>query len=289
MVLFCAGCLSDSARIVPNDYWQSLKPKPPHASPDVVEVQYIFIEREIGDPDVNELAWLTSDEQAIPLEMKARLNSNGLRIASLGDRLTPQLQGLLRRSNPTGKGRLQHGRSGEPVKIQMTPILSDFRFTSVFDDRPQDERFANGQGYLVVVPSISEDTAVRLTVSPEIEHGARTTRYTPAVEHGGWKVTTERERFELRALSVGLEVDSGGFVLVGARTDRPGTLGHSFFIRPGVDGRPAQALLLIRVLRPSREDLFAAGYDADDFVLSPLLRFGRTGRSPASETFFMSQ
>lgn len=287
-VVLAAGCLSDPARVAQSAYWESRKPKPPGAAPDVVEVQYIFIERDVGENAVNETVWQEADEQAIPLDLKLRWNENGFRIAALGDRLPTELQKLLQKSNPTGKGRLQHGRSGHVIKMQMTRLIPDWRFTTVLHDRPQDELVANGQGFLTLVPTIGDDSAVRLALRPEIEHGTRITRFAPAAEYAGWKVQTDRERIEFRDLSIEFDLDSGSYVLVGGRLNRPGTLGHAYFVRPNFDGEDVQAVLLIRVVRPTREELYAAGYDTDDFFLSPLIRGRLSGRSSARETFLMA-
>lgn len=131
------GCMRDAITLVDANNWSRLKPKLPSVAPDVVELHYIFIERELGNAAINEAVWAEADEQIVSLEMKSALASNGIRIGKLGGSLTPELMTLLEKSNSRGEGRRHQTRSGLVAKLQMTEVLPHWNLFTVLGNAPR--------------------------------------------------------------------------------------------------------------------------------------------------------
>jgi hypothetical protein len=279
-----SGCVSDSARLVEANPFSRLKPRPPAASPDVVELRYIAIERDLGNDLIKSRIWEDTDEQAISMDLKQLLNSNGLRIGKIGSRLSPEMLKLLERANDTAQGRLHHGPSGTTAKIDMTPVLPQWNLFTVADGAPKGETLSDAQGYLQLTPTIGPESTVHLAIAPRIEYGPRIERRGPAPDLTGFQFRQDRAARAFPELKVELSVASGDYILIGCDEERKGTLGWHMFTRAS-DGVAKQSVLLVRIVRPSREELYAAGFDLDDFFLKPIPQTARRRfRSSVRET-----
>lgn len=283
-----SGCMHDAASLVDVSGWQRLKPKLPKLTPDVVELHYIFVEREAGNDDIDQNVWEEANEQAIALDVKNELNDNGIRVGVLGSRLSPKMHELLEKSNSSNQGRRHHTRSGGLVKIQMTEVMPQLSLLTNLNGRPRGQEIENAQGYLNVTPGLKARDSIQIAVLPVVEHGRRRNRYTPRPEYGGWQLRNEREAQTFEELKVELNIESGDYLIIGCRSDQKGTLGHTLFNKT-VDGRARQTLLVIRPVRPTREDLYTAGFDFDDFFLTPIRGTQLHGRSNARETVLMAR
>lgn len=280
--LFCAvGCVADPMKTVESG-WSRFKPKPPAAAPDVVDLQYIFIERELDSREINDVVWAEADEQFIDLERRNHLKANGFRIAKQGTRLSQGLQQLVKNANPSGQGRMHETHSGMLAKVQATDIVPSWSLFRVTDGRSAGETIAEAQGYLHVTPTTLGDSGVQLSVLPVLEYGQRQNRRVPAPDLSGWQLRNERDSRAFQDLQFELDLVTGEYLLIGCWPDRKGTLGAQYFTKQ-TKGKLYQTVLLIRVLRPSRDALLSAGYDVDDFFLSTSPK-DAAGRSSIRET-----
>ncbi|QDU63626.1 hypothetical protein Pan216_45070 [Planctomycetes bacterium Pan216] len=261
------GCLHDPSQIVSNGSWSRFKPKMPDVMPDVVELRYLFIERELGDKVIDEAVWAEADEHALPIEKKVMLNKNGLRIAKLGSRLPADLLKLLDDREGSNDGRRHWTHSGQLVKIQTTPIVPSWTVLTVQGGQATGEDLSNAQGYLYITPSHGDGSNVVVKMVPVVEYGSRQQKRMPAPDLSGWQLRHERDNKIYNEMAVDLDLMSGEYAILGCVAEQTGTLGHRFFVRT-VEEKQFQTVVLIRVVRPTREELRQAGYDVDDFFLS---------------------
>ena len=277
------GCVRNSAKLAEHAYWIGLKPKAPTVEPDVVELHYIFVDRPAGDASINDTVWREADENAVPLDLKAALRQNGLRVGKLGATLSSEMLELLKASNATQEGRKHFTHSGGLAKVQTTGVQERMSLFTFDNGQTQGEEFADVQGYLELTPIIGAGSEVRVQLLPKLEFGPRQHKRVPAPDLTGWQVRNERDERLFPDLKSELKLVSGEYCLVGCWMDRKGTLGQQLFSAT-VNGQDRQVVLLIRAVRPSRDDLFTAGYDLDDFFLTPIRQAGASARSVARDT-----
>ena len=286
-----AGCTKDMVRLSSGaaQHLNRFKPRLPDARPDVVELHYIFLEADLGDAKINDNIWKSdADEQCIPLDTKAALAQNGLRIGKIGSRLSPSLLELLQQQKDNQSGRRHHAVSGQLAKIEMTEILPSWNLFQVVNGQTVGDQVSDAQGFLFAVPTINGETTVSLDIVPEIEYGPREQKRVPTPDLAGWQLRTERSARKFPNLAASVELASGEYVVVGTMPEEGATLGRKLFTHE-VDGKTKQVILLIRVVRPNREELLTAGYDFDDFFLTPIARTQGKVTTPALETVMASK
>jgi hypothetical protein len=278
--------LRDGATFADSNLWSRFKPRTLEPSPDTVEIHYIFLEREVGDDLVNKDVWEEADEQIISLDLKKLLNDNGFRVGKLGSRLSPKLLDLLE-NDARGEGRRHQTYAGLLAKIEATSVIEQWNLFTVIDGPPRGEEFNLAQGYLHVTPALGDKNTVNISMVPVIEYGPRKVKRTASADLTGWQMRNERDSKSFPEMRVDLQLNSGEYALIGCWPDRKGTLGRHYFTRE-VDSRIRQTVLLVRVVRPSRDDLYLSGYDYDDFFLTPIKR-SHAHRSVVQETLLASR
>jgi hypothetical protein len=102
-----------------------------------------------------------------------------------------------------------------------------------------------------VTPSLTDDGRIRLHFTPQVRHGEEAVRPGPAADRSGWVMQAQRPTESYEALGWDVTVAPNEYVIVGARSNKPATLGHASFVRPG-EAVPVQRLLVIRTTRPDK-------------------------------------
>lgn len=279
-----SGCVSDKGTVVSTSAWaERLKPKPPEATSNVVELHYIFIEREAGNELIEKTIWAEADELVVPLERKREWESNGLRLGKLGSQLTPDILKLLEASNPTGEGRRHITQSGGMVKVQMTDNMPVMHLLSMVEGKPRGEEIADAQGCFHITASATASGGVHLAIHPAVEHGPVEHKWTPAPDLSGMQRRSQRATKAFPELAMELELGSGEYVLLGKMPGDSRTLGDHFFSKQ-VRAEKKVTVLLIRAIRPTRDELYSSGNDFDDFFLTPIHRNRPTAPSNIRET-----
>lgn len=278
--LLLVGCARNSASLMPSGIWSRMKPRMPEVAPDVIQVHYTFVEGDAQSNLLKQAIWAEADEQVLAPELRQLLKGHGLRLAKLGDRLSPELLQLLRASKRPNQGRLDQTYTGNIVKIEATEIIPRIHLFAMHEGRLSGEDFNQAQGYVLLTPVIGSGSIVHLSILPEIVHGDAKRLPKPSYDLYGFQMTNERASRTFPELKSTFDLTSGEFVLVSCYPDMAGTMGQQLFCRR-VDGKVLQSILLVRVARPSREQLFSAGYDLDDFFLTPS---PKTEETPAPST-----
>jgi hypothetical protein len=166
--------------------------------------------------------------------------------------------------------------------------MNNCRFVTQLSDRVSEHAYPKASGSICVVPTLDGSKSIALVLFPQVEFGDSKPQYVPTADYDAWQINVSREKQAFHELTAELSLESGTYVLIGCRPENRDSLGRRLFTG-GNSSRPMQRLLVLRAVRPSLEELYTAGYDMDDFFLSPVERQFGAGRTTARETALMTR
>jgi hypothetical protein len=219
------------------------------SGPDVVYIDLAVLEVPIGDRYANEEIWTSADEQILSPAQRASLEQNGLRVGLINGRTPDHLLELLtsKRSNPNA---IQHrGRAGNPTTVALASEIPSCEFVLQAAGDPRPIKLEQATGQFQVMPALDAEGKVRLTFTPQFEYHdhSKWARLNPAV---AISLQGQRSTESYPALSWDMAIAANEYVVVGARFEKPKSLGFQFFVTPSQD-HPIQRLLAIRAGRLS--------------------------------------
>ncbi len=219
---------------------------------DVVQMDVAFLERPVGDPIINKELWILADEQAIPLERKAELEENGFRVGQLGGIKPAALQNLLTSERSCINPRRLSLHAGNPTSLVLGAQIPLCRFQIKQVGQPTAVSLEQAECSLNVVPSLTNDGCVRLQFTPQVRHGETTHSPWAVDDRSGWILHNDKAAETYSALTWEITLSPNHYVIVGARAERPETLGYQCFLRRN-EPVPVQRLLVIRAYRARTE------------------------------------
>ena len=235
----------------------------------VMEIAFVTI-----DPSAEDLAgqvWQQADEQILPHATRRQLVAHGLRCGLVGARPPEALQELYQRSRqlidiPAGSAvvpfedlvrrqRRMQMRHGQRREIMMPgerrPELQ-LEIHNGADSTPL--RFEQARCLLSIRSFLEPDGAVRLELTPEIQHGTERARWRGDHIQGRWRWLSERDRQVFRDLTMQTSLAPGQTLLVSCQGQGE-QLGHHFFTQDLIDATKRQ-LLLIRLAQTQLDGVF---------------------------------
>jgi hypothetical protein len=215
----------------------------------VVDVR--LVERPAGDEFLNQGVWDLGNEQCVDLEVKPVLEVNGLRVGLIGGTLPPRLQALLKSPRTCPDPRVLHAAPDQPIPLAVGPPRPKLAFRSFQGGQGRAAELADASCFFEVTPALVGEGGVRLRFTPHIRHGKAKAEPQVARDPDGslrWAVEAKEPVEEFPQLVWELPVNADEYVLIGARCDRPGTLGAAYFLT--ADGK-GQKLLVLRAARLS--------------------------------------
>jgi hypothetical protein len=217
---------------------------------DVVTLDIALVEQPLFDPYINTELWNLADEQGVPLERKALLADNGLRVGQIGGITPPELQALLESKRSDRCPRRLQTRSGAAKELTLGPPAGTCRFSLHQDghEESSDLSLDHAEFSLMVTPTLAKEGQITLRFTPQVRHGDVQNRATPTADHTSLMWQAQRTLRTFSEVSWEVTVPSSEYVVIGARGDKPGTLGAACFIRRD-EARPVQRLLVIRSAR----------------------------------------
>lgn len=242
----------------------------PAMSSDSAVLEIAFVHLTPDDKEVEAATWRQLDEQAISLETRRGLASNGLRAAVAGTQLPQELRNLVERTTkelaqaPAGddvtaaetaslsrQRRLQvrAGRRGKVVVSTTLPSISVLAKDN--DGRVHGESYRDAQCLLSLKAFPEGDGRTRLQLTPEIEHGDLKNRWVPVDGALVQQVGKERQVYD--RLQIDLHLAAGQTLVLGPTEDVSG-LGQHFFTL--TNPTPRHTLLLVRLAQTQQDDLF---------------------------------
>lgn len=234
--------------------------------PDVVVIDVAILELPPGDAFVDRDLWSAVDEQAVALDRKAILEDNGFRVGLVGGMPPPQLQQLLESERTSPSPHRVQMRSGDVKLLPVGTLRDDCSFEFQGDGEPKSMKLVQAQCGLIVVPQRTDDGRVRLTLTPQVQHGGKSVFIQPA-EGEGWSLGGQRPAEKYAGLAFDVTLSPKEYLIVGTRYDRRKTLGHVAFVSNTAE-KPVQRLLVIRS-RP-QGDAPAADLNWSDGKSAPL-------------------
>jgi hypothetical protein len=260
-----AGCASGVA-VQSSAFLEALQQSHGPTGPDIVDIEVALVEGPVGDHFLNEELWTLADDQVLAVERKGLVEDNGFRIGQVGGIPPAGLQERLtsQRSCVDSKRFRLHAGTSTPISLGNAISRCKFQVRQFAD--PESAAFEQADCTLVVVPSLTADGKTRLNFTPQIQTGKPEKFYGVAPGRAGWVVEEQRPTVKYAALAWEVTLDVNEYVIIGARFDRPETLGHTFFVR-GDQPAPKQRLLVVRTSRvlagvESAEELRPADHDA---------------------------
>ncbi len=257
----------------------------PTMSPNSVMLEIFFVRYTEDHRSLGESIWEQIDEQKFDSDLRRKLADQGIRAGVLAGQLPLEVQQLLETQTApvaeTPPELATPGENADPtvaaasvvtlgqgplVRLRQLQIRSGRRgeiiASNIFDELPL-LQVSNGevcgktlhkcQSMFSVTPFPEGDGSARLELVPELHHGDPTRRFSGA--DGVWKLETSRPRQAFTELTLSPKLAPGDMVVVGAVSQRPGTMGRWFF-QETTDGVVEHKLLLIRLARTQYDDLF---------------------------------
>jgi hypothetical protein len=219
------------------------------SGPDVVFLDAAILEVPVGDRYVNDELWTAADEQiqSISPALRKTLEENGLRVGLVGGRTPDGLLGLLtnERSNP--KPSQYRRRTGNPATADLGSRDERCEFPLTIDGKSSTVGFDQAQCQLQLLPTLDPDGRVHIQFTPQIEFRdpKKWSRLNPVV---ALNVQSQRSTEPFTALRWEASLAPNDYLLIGARFDRPKSLGFKFLVSTDPD-HPVQRLIAIRAGR----------------------------------------
>lgn len=246
--LLYAGCVTDEP-VRETSWLDGLRIFQGPTDQDVVQMDVAVVEQPLGDPYINEELWQTADERAVSLECKAMLEDNGFRIGLIGGIPPARLQSLLTSRESCPNPKQMQRQSGTAARAIIGPVLTNCPLPHTPDARcAEPTSLEKAEFTLVITPTLTRDGRTRLRFTPQIEYGDRGLTIGPTADKSGWTLEEQRQHVSFETLSWEITLSPNEYILIGGRTDRPGSFGHACFVRPS-EQPPTQRLLVIRTSR----------------------------------------
>jgi hypothetical protein len=252
------GCTT-GGDVRPAPWLRRMRPLQVPSGPDIVLMHVVLLERPVGDRYLNEGLWPMVDESGIPSEHKWVLERNGFRTGQVGGLPPPELLALLTSERSCVNPQQVRLHVGSSKDVLLGPVQAACRFQVEQEGREDDVVLQQAQMMLSVVPALVPDGRIRLTFTPVVEHGERRLMPGPAEDHSCLVLRPQRDVNRYPALSWDVTLAPNEYVVVGARYDRPESLGYQAFVRAD-ESPPVQRLLAIRTSRTAPD----APDDGDD-------------------------
>jgi hypothetical protein len=217
---------------------------------DVVYVQVAMLERPVDDPYINQELWTVVDEEAVPLDSKARLQENGLRVGVLGGLPPARLQKMLTSERGSANRRGISLHAEHSTTVALGPAVAVCRFQLKQNGQPTLLTFAQAECGLEITPTLTEDGRTRLRFTPRLQHGEPRMTPRPSEDQSGLLLQWERPVQMFPALSWEVTLAADQYAVMGGRSDLPETLGCQFFVHRD-ESMPVQRLLVLRTARAS--------------------------------------
>jgi hypothetical protein len=218
------------------------------ARADGVQMYVALIERPVGDRYINQDLWGLADELVVDPSRMESLEDNGFRVAQVGSNPPAELQQLILSERSCANPRKRVLPAGESATLQLGPAVAHGAFQVRQDGPPVSVHLDQAQFGLVVTPTVTADGRTRLQFTPQVQHGEVIPQPCVAPDLSGFVLERQRPTETYPALGWDVTVGPNEYVVVGARFEKPDSLGYQAFVRAD-DQNPVQRLLVIRAFR----------------------------------------
>jgi hypothetical protein len=248
LVGLLAGCATGKpARFIS---WFGQAPFQGLEGPDVIRMDVALIERPPDDAYLSWEVWRLADEQVVSLERRAVLEESGFRVGLLAGLKPAGLQTLLSSEKSCANPRRFFLHAGKAATVALGPTRARYRFQIPEAGQAGFVSFEQATSSLEVVPSLKGNGQIQLRFTPQMQHGEPVLAAHTAEDNSGFLLQAERPTKSYAALAWEVTLAPNQYLIVGARLDRPESLGYQSFLRKD-EAVAVQRLLVIRVAHAS--------------------------------------
>lgn len=242
-------------------------PSAPKPAPLTIPVELVFVRFLENDPQLTDELWQLADEQLLPVDVRRRLNANGLRIGVVSARLPPALAarftavGSESATNPGLESsfaespgvvrrtlRLLPGRENEIVSASG---LNEVVLLERADDGVRGGTYRDASAVFALRAWPAADGRVRMQIGPLVKHGPH--ERTWVGDDGAFRLETGQRRQNLEGLRFEVEVSNESVLLIGCAGAPASSVGDTF-----LRGHGGVRLVALRPLARTADPLFAA-------------------------------
>jgi hypothetical protein len=243
-------------------------------NPQSVAIDVFLIRCPAGNQGPAGALWAEVDEQPFPNALRREWIRNGLRVGVLGGGVPGALAELLAPKGqpapaPTPNQNVVNLGEAEPKVVrrhmQLGPRQPGEIVTSdIYDEWPvlmceagglSGQTYDHAQGIFSLGVANLHDGRVRLTLTPEINHGQARQRWVGS--EGILRLDTSPAKRVFGDLEIAATLAPGQMVVVGCLANRPGSLGHYYFTDHHT-GQLQQKLMVVRLAQTQQDDILAA-------------------------------
>lgn len=225
---------------------------PDRVTRDTIQLEILMIDRSGSDPLMGRILWDDVDEiGAVELDVREKLNTNGLRVGVAGSTLPQALQTLLESSRsgltflPDEQGRLS---SATPITllagtdtVAHTAGPKTRVFEHVSDRGIESTEYENAVCVLRIRANRLQDGWAKLEFIPEIHHGENRVRH--HANDVGWEMRASQDVEVLHDQRFEIMLNVGETAIISSGAPEPNSVGDHFFTQ----GRGDQRLMILRL------------------------------------------
>lgn len=232
--------------------------KPIGEAPQALRLEYVIVERPVGDPLLGSQLWDEMTEMGV-VEPKVRqaLNEQGLRVGVTNASPPEALRKLLGETKEITDARTPEEAQRRHGMMQVLPSGGSFAawtsdeiptrtVTLTAGGETNEKTFGQARGIVTVTAKTEQEGWAKLTFLPEIHHGNPELRH--SASEGGWQFTSGQNVQKLFDQTFELTMNEGDTAVVTCLGDLPDRAGDLFF-RTEAAGVPVQRLLVVRLVR----------------------------------------
>jgi hypothetical protein len=257
--MLCAALVcSGGCKLFPSttDIKKGVALPPIVASRENIQLEFMFIDRPIGDPLMGGELWQQVDQiGTLSSEQRMTLTENGWKVGHSSAHPPRALEQLLElNSNGAQQDRQRQFlvrrvavRSGGEVPVNVTESIPELEFALKSDARAK--KYSNARGVLKISVEREQDGWVRLNFQPEIHHGNKWLR--PIPTQFDWTSRQSQAVLPLYDQRFSLSLNIGEMALITSDGDDKSNSGHAFFRSIDSSGQ-VQRLLVVRIANMRR-------------------------------------
>ena len=229
-------------------------------------LEVVFIRHSFELPALNEELWNQVDESSLAPEVRQALAQNGFRAGVIAGALPLSLEEAMSAdqtapatSNSCAAPNTQLSQLGTESFVRRRTLhtlpgqRSELLASDIYSQLPllvrgdggvvQGNNYGNAQCVIAAKTIPLGDHRIRLQLVPEVQHGDP--RSEIRGDDGVFRFDSSRPKVAFEKMAIDVVLSPGQSLVLGTRTDLPGSVGHYFFTGPQ-DGQLEQKLMLIR-------------------------------------------
>jgi hypothetical protein len=229
-------------------------------------LEVVFIRHSFELPALNEELWNQVDESSLSPEVRQALAQNGFRAGVISGALPLSVEEAMSgvevaaSSDNSAAGaavpklgdeslvrrRTLHTLPGQRSELLASGIYAQLPLLVRGDGGVvQGSNYTNAQCVIAAKTMPLGDHRIRLQLVPEVQHGEA--RREIRGDDGVFRFDSARPKVAFEKMAIDVVLSPGQSIVLGTRTDLPGSVGHRFFTEPQ-DGQLEQKLMLIRFI-----------------------------------------